>query len=69
MFYAIVDVIELPKDECSIFSTIRYNNTGTKVIVKIKEECTLAHTHTLYMEDYIKNIIQKNDEWKSKNIV
>lgn len=34
MFYAIVDVNNLP-EECPMFSTIRYNNTKTKVIVKV----------------------------------
>ncbi len=68
MFYAIVDVNELPH-ECPMFSIIRYNNTKTKVVVKINMECDLAHNHTLYMKDYIDNMMQKNDEWKSKNIV
>ena len=69
MFYAIVDVNELPHHECPMFSTVRYNNTKTKVIVKVNMECDLAQTHTLYMKDYIENMMQKNDEWKSKNIV
>ena len=68
MFYAIVDVNELPH-ECPMFTIIRYNNTKTKVIVKINTECDIAHTHTMYMKDYIENLVQKNDEWKSKNIV
>ena len=49
--------------ECPMFS-IRYNNTKTKVVVKINMECDLAHNHTLYMKDYIDNMMQKNDEWK-----
>ena len=52
-----------------MFSTLRYNNTKTKVIVKVNMECYLAQNHTLYMKDYIDNMMQKNDEWKSKNIV
>jgi hypothetical protein len=68
MFYAIVDVNELPH-ECPMFSIIRYNNTKTKVVVKVNMECELSQNNTLYMKDYIENMMQKNDEWKSKNIV
>ena len=68
MFYAIVDVNELPH-ECPMFSIIRYNNTKTKVVVKVNMECELSQNYTLYMKDYIENMMQKNDEWKSKNIV
>lgn len=68
MFYAIVDVNDLP-EECPKFSIIRYNNTRTKVVVKVNMECELSQNNTLYMKDYIENMMQKNDEWKSKNIV
>ena len=69
MFYAIVDVNELPHHECPMFYIIRYNNTKTKVVVKVNMECELSQNNTLYMKDYIDNMMQKNDEWKSKNIV
>ena len=63
--YAIVDVNDLPK-ECPMFSIIRYNNTKTKVVVKVNMECELSLNHTLYMKDYVENMMQKNDEWKLK---
>ena len=78
MFYAIVDQnkIESCADmKCQCFCSaniMRYTKDKSKAILSIYKECKCCNAtneYTLHDKKTIDNILQKNDEWKSKNIV
>lgn len=78
MFYAIVDsnkIESCANVECDCLCSmniIRYNTDKSKAIVHIYKECSCCNCcseYELYTKASIEEVMKKNDEWRSKNIV
>lgn len=79
MFYAIVDSNKIEScanhKECDCLCSmniLRYNKDKSKAIVHIFKECSCckcSSEYELYTKTTIEEVMKKNDEWRSKNIV